>query len=47
MMPNCQMPFVVSAEQKQEKCLECKRHLENAIKIYDFCRIDLRMRIMD
>jgi hypothetical protein len=41
MMPNYQMPFVVSAEQKLEKCQECKRHLENAVKVYGFSRINL------
>jgi hypothetical protein len=42
MMPNCQMPFIISAEQKLEKCRECKRHLKNAVKIYDFSRVNLR-----
>ncbi|MDR2646353.1 MAG: hypothetical protein LBC04_04250 [Holosporaceae bacterium] len=42
MMPNYQMPFVVSAEQKQEKCLECKKRLENAMKVYGFGRVNLR-----
>ncbi|MDR0678475.1 MAG: hypothetical protein LBF44_02985 [Holosporaceae bacterium] len=42
MMPNCQMPFVISAEQKQEKCRECKRHLGNAVKAYGFSHVNLR-----
>jgi hypothetical protein len=45
MMPNYQMPFIVSTEQKREKCLECKRHLENALEVYGFYRICLRQYV--
>jgi hypothetical protein len=41
MMPNYQMPFIVSKEQKREKCRECEERLENAVKVYGFSYINL------
>ncbi|MDR0581285.1 MAG: hypothetical protein LBG04_04215 [Holosporaceae bacterium] len=41
MMPNYNMPFIVSDEQKYEKCEECKKHLKNAIDAYGFSCIKL------